>query len=145
MNFSCKGFSVTICSLLVVVAVSIGEAYPSDPSALLKPGKIFSGTISNINKSFEGGLPTTQEVTLRVNKISGNSAEVYVSWSKTSRDTGNAGSGTFTTEMIKKEEAIELSGQTGQHEWKITFNPDGTVSCSMNVPSNRVIRWGELK
>jgi len=145
MNFYRKGLSLPIClSLLALVAMSSGEAYSADPSVLLIPGKTRSGTIYNIKKAFKGGLPTTQEVRLRVEKISGNSAEVYVSWSKTSRDTGNAGFGTFTAEMISKGESIELSGRTGQHEWKLIFNPDGAVNCSMTIPSKNVSRWGDL-
>jgi hypothetical protein len=136
---------ILLSILLAFLIMSVGKGYAADPSVLLMPGKTHTGTISNLGKAFKGGLPTTQDVTVRVEKISGKSAEVYVSWSKTSRDTGNAGEGRFTAEMVSKGEAIELSGQTGKHIWKLIFKPDGTVDCSLNIADKMVSRSGELK
>jgi hypothetical protein len=128
----------------LVAVVALGEAYAADPAALLIPGKTRSGTIVQINPE-RMGLPHTQDVTLRVEKVIGDSAETYVTWSRTSENLGKAGAGTFTAPIKRIGETIEITGQIGRITWRFIFDPDGTVNCKMFISSTVIKRWGDLK
>jgi hypothetical protein len=129
---------------VLVAVLAFGEAYSAEPAALLIPGKTRSGTIVQV-KEERKGLPPTQDVTLRVEKVMGDSAEIYVTWSRTSENLGKAGAGTFTAPIKRVGETIEINGQIGRTIWRFIFAPDGTVNCTMFVSSKLVKRWGDLK
>jgi hypothetical protein len=144
MNFFDKRLAVVVAWLGLLMFFS-GTAFPADLS-LLAPGKTRSGTIANMEKN-RGGLPVTQEVTAQVIEIIGDTAKVRVTWTKLSNGNGFAGSGEFVSPIVITEfDEVNLQGCTnrGMREWKLTFKPNGTVSCTMVRPSAVEKRWGDL-
>jgi hypothetical protein len=144
MNFFDKRLAMAVAWLALMMFFS-GTAFPANLS-LLAPGKTRSGTIANMEKN-RGGLPVTQEVTAQVIEINGDTAKVRVTWTKLSNGNGFAGSGEFVSPIVATEFGeVNLQGCTnrGNREWKLTFKPDGTVSCAMRLPSQVVKRWGDL-
>lgn len=144
MNLFITRSAPVLLALLVVTLVCFGEALSADFSPLAL-GKTRSGTISNQKKAFKGGLPTTQEVTLRVESVSGDKAKIFLSWGKTSRDTGDPGSGTFDAQVSEEGGLPKLVCETGKMKWVFIFQKDGTASCYLGIPDKMVSRGGDLQ
>ena len=130
---------------LALMVVFSGTAFPAD-LALLAPGKTRSGTIANMVPNHKGPQ-ITREVTAQVMEINGDAAKVRVTWTKLSNGNGFAGSGEFVSPIVATEFGeLSLQGCTdkGKREWKLTFKPDGTVSCIMLNPYANEKKWGDI-
>jgi hypothetical protein len=144
MNHFHKRLPMVVAGLALMVVFS-GTAFPADLS-LLTPGKTRSGTIANMVPNRKG-LPVTREVTAQVMEINGDAAKVRVTWTKLSNGNGFAGSGEFVSPIVATEFGeLRLQGCTneGKREWKLTFKPDGRVSCIMLFPYAMEKKWGDL-
>jgi hypothetical protein len=126
--------------LLIAFSMSISRA-----DALWTAGKTWSGTLSNdpymtVSKR---GFPVTQNVTMRIEKIQGDSAEIFLSWSQNSKGTGKAGSATVNAQVY----GTKISCSTGKEtkmQWTFTIEDNGAVRCTLTMPELMVTRSGFL-
>jgi hypothetical protein len=132
-----KGAALTL--FLAVATVSFSASYDL---SLLQPGKSWSGKIAAFTQH---KIPATQDVTLRIDKITGSEVTVNISWSKFSSGEGEAGSKVYKVQIGELGGLPQLSIEGEKYMWEFTFKSDGTVNCRAESKTIRTTRTGVLK
>lgn len=126
--------------LLIIFSISISRA-----DGLWTAGKTWGGTLSNdpYKTASKRGFPVTQDVTMRIEKIYPDSAEIFLSWSQNSKGNGKAGSATVNAQV----HGTKISCSTGKEtsmQWTFTLEENGAVRCTLTMPELMVTRSGFL-